>query len=428
MNVSRAGLAVWFGILALAGCRDSPDSARIAAPSFAAGGVGRSSVLVNPNSNDDGTAKTIQEGIDMVAEGSKVLVLPGTYVERIVIDKGLTLEGIGDESGDVVIEQELAAPTAATDAVIRVTTPDPVVLRNITVHHVGLRGLSALTAADLTIEQASFHGVWPSSFLPVTQVFNNSVSVANNATQSGGRARLIVRDSRISTDGLGISAGGDADILIERNVIRSTGGCVFVTPIGQGVTVPAGSETNADILDNEFPECGQNRPGHNANAVNVFGTVGAGTTGTVNIVGNRFRNTIRTAGFCNTAAIVYEFFSGRIENNSIVDVIQGCADDTPAPRSRPAAIFVGSLLAGMRPANVSVRFNDISGNAFAGLRIGSNQTAVDASCNWWGSADGPSGAGLTGAGDAVVVETGGATPTLTPFAPAPIAGRGATGC
>jgi len=415
-------------MLTLAACRDPADPAQIGAPSFAAGGTGRLSVLVNRNADDNGTAKTIQEGIDMVADGGHVLVLPGTYVERVVIDKGLTLEGIGGESGDVVIEQDLAAPAPPTDAVIAVTTPDPVVLRNMTVHHVGLRGLSALTAADLTIERASFHGVWPSSF-PVIPVFNNSISLANNATQSGGRAQLVVRDSRISTDGLGISAGGDADILIERNVIRSTGGCVFVTPIGQGVTVPAGSETNADILNNEFPECGQNRPGRNANAVNVFGTVGVETTGTVNIVGNRFRNTIRTAGFCNTAAIVYEFFSGRIENNSIVDVIQGCADDTPAPRSRPAAIFVGSLLAGMRPANVSVRFNDISGNAFAGLRIGSNQTAVDASCNWWGSADGPSGAGLTGAGDAVVVETGGATPTLLLlFATAPIAGTDATSC
>ena len=57
---------------------------------------------------------------------------------------------------------------------------------------------------------------------------------------------------------------------------------MLVSPTGQGVTVPAGSETNADILDNEFPECGQNRPGHNANAVNVFGVVGAETKGTVN--------------------------------------------------------------------------------------------------------------------------------------------------
>src|SRR5438445_6242489 len=51
----------------------------------------------------NGTATTIQEGIDMVDRGGKVLVLPGTYDEAIVIDKGLTLEGLGGESGPVVV-------------------------------------------------------------------------------------------------------------------------------------------------------------------------------------------------------------------------------------------------------------------------------------------------------------------------------------
>ena len=49
------------------------------APSFSAGGVGRPAVLVNPNAGGNGTATTIQEGIDTVAQGGKVMVLPGTY-------------------------------------------------------------------------------------------------------------------------------------------------------------------------------------------------------------------------------------------------------------------------------------------------------------------------------------------------------------
>jgi len=44
--------------------------------------------------------------------------------------------------------------------------------------------------------------------------------------------------------------------------------------------------------------------------------------------------------------------------------------------------------------SVSVRFNDLGGNAFVGLRIGSNQTtSIDATCNWWGHLSGPSGTG-----------------------------------
>jgi hypothetical protein len=68
-----------------------------------------------------------------------------------------------------------------------------------------------------------------------------------------------------------------------------------------------------------------------------------------------------------------------------------------------------------------VRFNDIQGNAHAGLRIGPNQTkkAVVA-CNYWGSANGPSGIG-PGDGDAVVVEAGAPAPGFMPFAKAPVA-------
>jgi hypothetical protein len=89
---------------------------------------------------------------------------------------------------------------------------------------------------------------------------------------------------------------------------------------------------------------------------------------------------------------------------------------------------VGSLVVLHPQATPVVRFNDIEGNAQAGLRVAPNMTtAVDARCNWWGSASGPSGAG-PGGGDAIVVETGGTAPGFMPFATAPIADTGATGC
>src|SRR6266571_1941876 len=119
MNLRRAWFAVGFGILTLAACGEPADPAHIGAPSFAAGGVGRPAVLVNPNANDNGTAKTIQEGIDMVAEGGTVMVLPGTYDEALVIDKGLALEAIGGESEPVIV-----APSGSVNAAIRIATPD----------------------------------------------------------------------------------------------------------------------------------------------------------------------------------------------------------------------------------------------------------------------------------------------------------------
>src|SRR3989449_3655400 len=97
----------------------------------------RPAVLVNPHVQGNGTAKTIQEGIGMVDPGGKVMVLPGTYNEAIVIDKGLTLEAVGGESDSVIV-----APSRGPVAAILVETPDPVVIRGLTVQypHTGVTG------------------------------------------------------------------------------------------------------------------------------------------------------------------------------------------------------------------------------------------------------------------------------------------------
>src|SRR3989454_8596076 len=150
-------------------------------------------------------------------------------------------------------------------------------------------------------------------------------------------------------------------------------------------------------------------------------------TGEVNIVSNTIRNTSRSC--LATSAILYEAFTGRVEHNRILGVVQPCA--TPSVRGLPSAIWVGSLpTRGFPRVSVTVRFNDIEGNAQAGLRVGPNETApsLQTSCNWWGSASGPSGAGLSGTGDAVVVEAGGGMAAFTPLATAPIAGTDATSC
>ena len=428
MTSQSTTLALVLALLTVTACEDAVGPSPAGIPRLTTA-ESRHTVIVNPNAQGDGIARTIQEGIDRVASGGRVLVKPGTYDERIMIDKGLTLEPIGEGDGFVIIRPLLAAPAPnGLQAAISVATREPVVLRNLQLRHENIRGLNVLfTAADLTLERMSIEGRWSSA----PPILNNGVSVVNNAAQSGGRARLVVRDSRISVDGNAVSLGGDIDAVIERNAFlheASNAGCVFVSPVGQGVTVPAGAQTNVEILDNLFDDCGANLPDGSKGVapVVVLGTLGATTTGTVNIVGNTFRTRARTAASCNTTGITYEFFTGRIEGNSLIGVVHDCA--TPAGRSLPAAIFVGSRVAGMRGALVSVRFNDITGNSHAGLRLGSNQaTTIDATCNWWGDVTGPSGLG-SGSGDRIVREAGGADPIFTPFATAPMEGRAETSC
>lgn len=390
---------------------------------FAAGGVGRPSVLVHPNSNDEGTAKTIQEGIDMVASGGKVLVVPGTYHEAIVIDKGLTLEPVGGESGPVIV-----VPAGTPFATVEVATSDRVIIRGLTVHarRSGISGISG-QSEDLTVERTTVLAIDP----PLGQAWLIDVLGDDPITR---RARLVVRESFL--DGgisfersqappfpqvFGIRAGGEIDAWIGGNVIRRTGGACITVQMRNDLA----GRLDADILNNDLDEC------HARNGALIVGPLiplappfpPVTATGTVNIVGNTIRN---SHGSCLVgSAIYYEFYTGKIEHNRIDGVVQECASATN--RVLPAGIWVGSLR-GLPAAAPAVRFNDIVGNAQAGLRVAANMTtALDASCNWWGSASGPSGAG-SGTGDAVVVDAGAATPLFPPFAIAPIAETAATTC
>lgn len=403
-------------------CGESSDPAAITPPNLAVGGVGRPSVLVNPNSNDNGTAKTIQEGIGMVASGGNVLVLPGTYNEAIEIDKGLTLEAVGGESGPVIVN-----PPVAPGIAITVATRDPVTIRGLTVHArpFGIRGVVGV-AENLTVERTTVLAINPP--LGVSAL----IDVANDAPTST-RGRLVVRESFL--DGnvsferslspplpqiVGIIVTGDVDARLEGNVIRRSGGpCIVVN-----MRNDFGGSMNVDIVNNDLDECYGRAGSILVEGFAPFPTQPVTATGTVNIVGNTIRN---STGSCTISAINYGFYTGHIERNRILGVVQACASPPPTLRGMPAGIWVGSLR-GYPPATPVMRFNDIQGNAQAGLRVAPNVTTpLDATCNWWGSASGPSGVG-TGHGDAVVVQAGAATPMFTPFATAPIAGTGAAPC
>lgn len=382
----------------------------------------RPAVLVNPHAHENATPRTIQEGIRMVDSGGKVMVLPGTYDETIVIDKGLTLEAVAAASGPVII----APPGGPTTIAIQVATSEPVTIRDVTVQSTGVGGIRGDGVVDVTVERVRVLAVNPPVGLPIWLV-----AVSNNVPTTG-RARLTVSDSFL--DGtvslantltppfpqvLGIRVQGDVDARLEGNVIRRTGGvciAVFMRDDFSG-------ETNANILDNDLDECYPlARLGSLIVQAHVAPTVPVTATGVVHIIGNTIRNT--TGSCLPTTAIVQSFGTGYIERNRVLGVVQPCAIDLPT-RTR-GAIWIGSLIPGTPPPSPVVRFNDIEGNAYAGLRVGPNiTTPLDARCNWWGSASGPSGEG-TGTGDAVVLQPGATTPDFTPWAVVPIAETDAT--
>jgi len=250
-------------------------------------------VVVNPKANGHGTARTIQEGIDMVPAGGKVLVRPGTYMERLIITKGLTIESIAGGLGPAII-----APLGTPSSVIEVLTREPVTLRDLTVHVPGVNGILGVGEVDVTVERATILAVNPPLGVP-----SNLILVSNDAID-GSRARMVVRDSFLDgavaspavTQSFGLRPTGNVDAVLERNVIRRVGGaCIFVV-----TRADLGGDTNVDILDNDLDEC--HPLGRVASILvgPVAGNLPSPThpltaTGLVNIIGIRFATALITA-------------------------------------------------------------------------------------------------------------------------------------
>lgn len=401
-------------VTALVACNEAPFTTpepgeTFAGPALSADHTGRNTVVVNPDANGNGVAATIQEGIDMAGSGGRVLITPGLYPEIVFVTKGVTLEPLGEVPGAVIVE-----PPAGTIEGIQIMTDEPVLIRDLTVRHAGNRGIFGFANIDLTVERVVVEG--PTSV---------GIGVLNDEPGPLPPARLVVRDSRVemATSGastFGIFAGGSYHAEIERNVVRSPGFlCVEFRTRRDG-----GGAVSGAIRDNDLDRCG----GGGAIRVGRDFTAGAGNppstaTGYVEVTGNHLRNS--TASCAARVGILFEVLGGRIERNDVQGYVQPCA--IGAPRAFPAAIMVGSRFP-MPGATPSIGFNDVAGNAQAGLMVTSTvTTALDARCNWWGAADGPSGVGA-GSGDAIVVDGAAPTPTYYPFATAPIAGTGATGC
>jgi serine/threonine protein kinase len=381
-------------------------------------------VLLNPQAGGgqgSATTATIQEAIDRVAPGGTVQMLPGTYSEALRIKKGLTLEASGERTGPVII-----APQGTPESAIVVETTEPVTLRGLTVHVPGVYGVRGVGSVNLTIQRATILAVNPPTGT------SRLLEVSNDAKGTGGRAKILVRDS--SFDGTiaklarfegrprstAVALSGDIDGVVERNIIRRTGGICLT--IGTGPTLAA--KTNVDVLNNDIDEC---HPVDRVAAI-LVGSPPIATlspdrpitaSGTVNIIGNTIRNSSED---CLTSAIAYDVFGGRIERNRIVKFVQPCAQWTS--RNRVGAISIGLRVIGIQMPRVvpSVRFNDIHGNWRAGLHINDNQTIpVDASCNYWGSEKGPSGVGR-GDGDAILAAPAAPPPVFLPFAKTPVVG------
>jgi hypothetical protein len=304
----RILIVVGFFTAALTGCGDqeseSPFVPRVAASKPA------SVVVVRPGAQGSGVAVSLEEALTRVADGGRILLTPGTYEELVVVNKSVTIEGVGPP-GSVRLYN------------------DPALFQDFTIWVIG---------AEAKVRNVHFDGGSP---------FDVAVLVTD-----GGRVNL-------------------EDVSVNVVQIRAVGGDVHMSGSAlRNVMLDIRSGASGVLTDNVFDR----------------GWLGLGG---------------------DTGPCVGTAFGGAL--HATRNRFLGCADAIDVqPTSAPAVI----------------RFNDFEDNDGALQVFGT--PGVDATCNWWGAPDGPSGFGLTGSGDEL---RGILTATVwEPFATSPIAGSDSHSC
>ncbi|MCZ7525472.1 MAG: right-handed parallel beta-helix repeat-containing protein [Acidimicrobiia bacterium] len=370
---------------------------------------------------------TIQTGIHQARAGDTVAVAPGTYAERLVLDKPLALLGAraGTDARGRTGEESVVTAPYGTLLTLR------------------------LGAAGASVDGFTFRGGYQA--VAATGGPLDGLSIVGNRVEGPllGTIRLM---------------GGGTDVTLARNVIESG------TSFAEGIALGADPYDGFWLVDNEL----RGAPGSTTSGFLTDGdrNVGPSATRSPRIEGNVVSGWTLGMDLGRASVdmgVVAENVLGpnawaglqggprgtRITGNTFRDngwaglalTGYGGADD-PDRGAQDNTVehntFTGNgmLLSGpalyvsddQYPGTVStnrISRNDVAGNARGAVYEGAE--TVELECNWWGAPDGPSGAG-PGSGDPVVGASVAVAPWLSePFAagepcPAPAAPTARSDC
>jgi parallel beta-helix repeat protein len=186
-------------------------------------------VLVDPNRSGDGSAKTIQEGIDMVAPGGRVRVVPGTYHEQVTVSKNDVVivaddadHEDDDEPGAVVVDAH------GHEFGFLVLNASGVTIEGFRVEHaheadIFLNGATFTTIRKNVTTAAGHDGI--ELIASNDNLIEHNVAVDNLAENAcgvnvaAGSKRNVVRDNRLVNNEWGIQIAGAPTAATLDNVI-----------------------------------------------------------------------------------------------------------------------------------------------------------------------------------------------------------------
>lgn len=172
---------------------------------------------------------SIQQAVDIAKEGAAILVAKGAYAEALVVDRGLTILGVGDQGAVTIADANVSVLVRVRD------TESPVLFENLTLHG-GQAAVVVVASGEVTMRRVHVEGVATDDLSP-----GYGVVVKNGV-------RLTFEDGTVTgCDSVGISVR-DASIDLRRSTIQSN--------TGGGVRLEGASDVNviADSLleDNEI--------------------------------------------------------------------------------------------------------------------------------------------------------------------------------
>ncbi len=359
------------------------------------------------NTTGGSSPGAIQEGIDVATAGDTIIVHAGTYDEQVVIDKSLTLQGVGDTT----IIQPPAVQLTPTSNIPWIPTGTATMAAIVSVETTG----GTVIIKDLKIDGSlipSKATTWVSGLVYLeTSGKVEGLSVIGNSAlpdrTAGIFAAAITYPASLEVTGCtvigynraGIYAlGGEFTADYHHNEINGPGSISTGVPNGmfflRGAT---GSATYNTVTDLGYT-------GETYRSTGI-GTYSAGdgivfSHNEISNVQNAFALSNNTNGTTVEYNTIYDCHTGvRLESGTNNNIIQynDILNNTYAIRASPSG------------GDNEAHFNNFVGNTgsdaefptYVGAVSNVDETnTLDATYNWWGDDSGPSGVG-PGTGDAV---------------------------
>ncbi len=409
----------------------------------------------------DGAIGTIGHSVQTAALGAPsgviVDILPGTYTEQVIVDgKDLTLRGSGSGSTTVASPASLDVTfttSGSNKPIVTAMNAESVVLQDLTVDGMGLGNANnrfvgvgywnaggAIVDCDVVnIIDTPFSGVQHGvGILTANDTGGpydleiDGVEVSefqkNAMVISGSGLTVDVHDCVVTGKGWtsttaqnGIQIGYGTGGTVTNNTISEIG-YTGPTYAAGGLLMISGSNIDAtgthDITNVQVPAWWQDTPG-TIGGINASGDVEYGSL-IYNLTAAAHRNgsgagpvqaspwdasdseppsaqtgiTINYTGGC---------FSGVVASSPLVGIYgySGGEPLTILAENMRIADFDYGLVADGAATTIDITNSFIAGNTSAGFDNTLSGASQDATQNWWGASDGPSGVG-TGSGDAVL--------------------------